>query len=124
MTEVQNSQYASTAMSSDRAFAHPNRRNLPSETVSPTQVDEAPQQASTQPGDGTEVPVQGSKPGFKEQVIGYAQVRLFSTMCRFLYLRPSSQKTRGATLGKQELKEHGEAVLQGQADAREPAPKH
>ena len=66
MTEVQNSQYASTAMPSDRAFAHPNRRDLPSETVSPTQVDEAPQQASTQPGDCTEVPVQGSKPGFKD----------------------------------------------------------
>ncbi|VDC05550.1 unnamed protein product [Peniophora sp. CBMAI 1063] len=83
-----------------------NSQHLPSETVQPTQVDDAPQQASTQPGDGSEVQVQGGKPSFKEQVIGYAQ------------------KTRGATLGKQELKQHGEAVIQGQADAREPPPKH
>jgi len=102
----------------------------PSHTVEPTRVDTAPQQASTSPGDGHEVhhihtgnvvaPTQVSIPPgerheartaghstnkeqgqstgdvpFKERVIGVAQ------------------KTRGTVFGDHELKEHGEAILEG-----------
>jgi len=81
--------------------------------VTPTKVDEAPQQASTAPGDGHvahdnphekeaestgQLPTHTASPDkvpFREQVIGYAQ------------------KTRGTILQKPELKEHGEQILQG-----------
>ncbi|KAJ2916120.1 hypothetical protein MD484_g4269, partial [Candolleomyces efflorescens] len=61
-------------------------------------VDDIPQQASTQPGDGTEVHQTATGTAnvpFKERVIGVAQ------------------KTRGTLLGKPELKEHGQAILEG-----------
>ncbi|KAL0960779.1 hypothetical protein HGRIS_005799 [Hohenbuehelia grisea] len=91
----------------------------PSEVVAPTRTDSIPQQASTQPGDGSHkhhdhheqnqagqpvnvVEVPGQKVPFKDQVIGYAQ------------------KTRGTLLGKPEVKEHGEKVLEGQVPAQKP----
>ncbi|KAI0064122.1 hypothetical protein BV25DRAFT_1823662 [Artomyces pyxidatus] len=89
----------------------------PSDVAPPTQVDTASQQASTQPGDGSEVrdPAAGAstvgatpelpKVPFKDQVIAHAK------------------KSRGTLLGKPELKEHGNQILQGQADAREPTRK-
>ncbi|RXW22873.1 hypothetical protein EST38_g2970 [Candolleomyces aberdarensis] len=61
-------------------------------------IDTAPQQASTQPGDGTEVhhtATGTTTVPFKERVVGVAQ------------------KTRGTLLGKPELKEHGQAILDG-----------
>jgi len=81
----------------------------PSEDAPPTRVDEAPQQASTMPGDGSEVhtgrvaggpdanivEVPGQKPSFKDQVLGYAKV------------------TRGKTLGNPETKELGQRILDG-----------
>ncbi|KAI0312058.1 hypothetical protein OF83DRAFT_1147935 [Amylostereum chailletii] len=76
---------------------------LPSKVAPPTRSDTEPQQAATQPGDGSEV--HKTKVPFKEQVIGYAQ------------------KTRGTALRKPSLKEHGDQVLSGSADAREPPPK-
>ncbi|KAI0031924.1 hypothetical protein K488DRAFT_51023 [Vararia minispora EC-137] len=85
---------------------------MPSSVVNPQRVDTLPQQGSTQPDDGQAVHAQQQpveeqgQPSFKEQVIGYAQ------------------KTRGAVLRKSELKQHGEQVLEGRADAREPPPKH
>ncbi|KAF9464104.1 hypothetical protein BDZ94DRAFT_1308127 [Collybia nuda] len=93
---------------------------LPSEVARPTRSDTAPQQASTQPGDGheihtgkhagkqpegvnvVEVPAQTTeKVPFKEQVIGVAK------------------KTRGTLLGKPELKQHGEMILEGKALAHD-----
>ncbi|KAF8158179.1 hypothetical protein B0H34DRAFT_707737 [Crassisporium funariophilum] len=83
----------------------------PSHQAPATKVDDMPQQASTQPGDGGHVHTHGhtdtsrasnnptqhtEKVPFKEQVIGYAQ------------------KTRGTLLGKDDLKEHGEMILDGQ----------
>ncbi|OAX44343.1 hypothetical protein K503DRAFT_852753 [Rhizopogon vinicolor AM-OR11-026] len=91
----------------------------PSQVTKPTRVNSAPQQASTSPGDGSkipadqihhpsevdpndpnlnvvEVPGDSKKPTFKEQVFGYAKV------------------IRGTTLGKQEVKQHGEQVLRGE----------
>ncbi|EAU85979.2 hypothetical protein CC1G_03002 [Coprinopsis cinerea okayama7 len=88
------------------------RASPPSEIVPGVQgghVDTAPQQASTQPGDGSEVRVSrasddrskglsgtfnGNIP-FKERVVGGAQ------------------KIRGTVLGKPDLKEHGQAILDG-----------
>ncbi|KAM6493995.1 hypothetical protein JOM56_010356 [Amanita muscaria] len=81
--------------------------HMPSEVVSPTRVDEAPQQASTAPGDGRVVHDNHNPPAdsdmtdenkvpFKEKMIGYAQ------------------KTRGTILRKPSLKEHGEKILQGE----------
>ncbi|KAF8195594.1 hypothetical protein BJ912DRAFT_149017 [Pholiota molesta] len=83
----------------------------PSHVVEPTRVDTAPQQGSTSPGDGHQVHTgnvvaptqdankeQGQNTGevpFKERVIGVAQ------------------KTRGTVFGDQELKGHGEAILEG-----------
>jgi len=83
----------------------------PSEVAPPTRVDEAPQQASTMPGDGSEVhtgrmaggpntnvvEVPGQKPSFKDQVLGYAKV------------------TRGKALGDPETVEHGQRILDGDA---------
>ncbi|KAF9452910.1 hypothetical protein P691DRAFT_802768 [Macrolepiota fuliginosa MF-IS2] len=91
----------------------------PSSFARPTVVDDAPQQALTQPGGGTTINTdveatqpsqQVSHPGpglgeespgkeipFKEQVIGVAQ------------------KTRGTLLRKPKLKEHGEKILVGEA---------
>jgi len=83
----------------------------PSEVAPPTRVDEAPQQASTMPGDGSEVhtgrvaggpntnvvEVPGQKPSFKDQVLGYAKV------------------TRGKALGNSETTEHGQRILDGDA---------
>ncbi|KAJ8593932.1 hypothetical protein M405DRAFT_809957 [Rhizopogon salebrosus TDB-379] len=95
----------------------------PSEVVQPTRVNTAPQQASTSPGDGSHIPAQqirqpsevdpndpninivevpgdSKKPSFKEQVFGYAKV------------------IRGTTLGKEEVKQHGEQVLRGEETIR------
>ncbi|KDR82937.1 hypothetical protein GALMADRAFT_238621 [Galerina marginata CBS 339.88] len=66
------------------------------------EVDTAPQQGSTQPGDGGEVrasdlPSQPTeKVPFKERVIGVAQ------------------KSRGTLLGKPDLVEHGDKILKGE----------
>ncbi|KAF9046549.1 hypothetical protein BJ165DRAFT_1173281 [Panaeolus papilionaceus] len=84
---------------------------LPSKTVEPTRIDTPRQQASTAPDDGNRVHFgeknleqinnqttterQEKDVPFKEQVIGYAQ------------------KTRGTLLGKPDLKEHGEQILEG-----------
>jgi len=79
---------------------------LPSQAVSSTMSD--PQQASTQPGDGNEVhmetrpeantvevPGDRKKVPFKEQVVGGAK------------------KIRGTVLGKPELKQQGQQILDG-----------
>lgn len=90
----------------------------PSDVAPPTRVDTLPQQAATQPqDDGTHVHaapqcdasptaarLEGKIP-WKEQVVAYAQ------------------KARGSVLRKPTLKEHGQQILQGDANAREPAPK-
>ncbi|KAF9533090.1 hypothetical protein CPB83DRAFT_890218 [Crepidotus variabilis] len=79
----------------------------PSAVVEPTRVETPAQQGSTAPGDGhvvhdhhashTNTSAGASeKLPFKEQVIAYAQ------------------KTRGTILGKPGLKEHGDAILDGQ----------
>ncbi|KAF8885694.1 hypothetical protein CPB84DRAFT_1788168 [Gymnopilus junonius] len=96
--------------------SQPTHPSLPSQQVAPTRVDTLPQQASTQPGDGSEVhkqtraagsnkPSQGTgKPvpvPFKERVIGVAQ------------------KTRGTLLGKSQLVEHGDKILTGQTTHEE-----
>ncbi|TEB30682.1 hypothetical protein FA13DRAFT_1733541 [Coprinellus micaceus] len=84
----------------------PNRRYPPpSELINGRTgvADEVPQQGSTQPGDGSEIrrtddALQGPSSHevpFKERVVGVAQV------------------TRGTLLGKPDLKEHGEAILDG-----------
>jgi hypothetical protein len=88
---------------------------MPSEVAQPTRIDTLPQQGSTSPDDGQNVhthdseQVQAEGPGqkvpFAAQAIGYAQ------------------KTRGAVLGNSTLKEHGERILEGAADAREAPPK-
>jgi len=72
--------------------------SMPSETVEPRNIDEAPQQAATQPGSGSEVHVlpPPHQPSFKEKVVGYAK------------------EFRGATLRKPETKEQGQRILQGQ----------
>jgi len=79
--------------------------NLPTETAPATRVNEARQQASTEPGDGPRVaqntdanaPANANeKPlSFPEQVIGYAKV------------------ARGTMLGKSNTKDHGNAILEG-----------
>ncbi|KDQ62598.1 hypothetical protein JAAARDRAFT_54523 [Jaapia argillacea MUCL 33604] len=74
---------------------------MPSEVAPPTKVDTEPQQASTQPGDGSEVHSEGKVP-WKDQVLGYAK------------------KTRGTVLGKSATKEHGEKILQGEASPTTP----
>jgi len=79
-----------------------------SEVAPHTRVEQASQQASTMPGDGSEVPtgrlagdpntrieVPGEQPSFKDQVLGYAKV------------------TRGKVLGNAETKEQGERILAG-----------
>ncbi|KAJ3500302.1 hypothetical protein NMY22_g19301 [Coprinellus aureogranulatus] len=81
-------------------------------------ADEVPQQGSTQPGDGTEVrrtddgshgrlhgPSTHEVP-FKERVVGVAQV------------------TRGTLLRKPDLKEHGEAILEGRTTHAEDKQKN
>ncbi|KII90628.1 hypothetical protein PLICRDRAFT_28624 [Plicaturopsis crispa FD-325 SS-3] len=78
----------------DDTSAQPRGALNPEEVAPPTQVHAAPQQASTSPGDGSEV--QEGKLPFKEQVVAYAKV------------------TRGTLLGKHDLKEHGEKILDGQ----------
>jgi len=81
----------------------------PSEVTPATGIDEVPQQASTSPGDGSEVhtgtmagdpntnvvEVPAEKASFKDQVLGYAKV------------------TRGTVLGNAETKEHGKRILEG-----------
>ena len=77
MSDLPNYRYSRGNTPADMDCAHHDHSegNMPSDVVPPTQVDEATQQASTQPGDGTEVQATSpSKPSFKEQVIGYAQV--------------------------------------------------
>jgi len=83
----------------------------PSEVAPPTSVEEVPQQASTMPGDGSEVQtervaggpdtnvveVPAEKPSFKDQVLGYAKV------------------TRGKALGNAQTKEIGQRILEGDA---------
>ncbi|KAL1667464.1 hypothetical protein GGF50DRAFT_124792 [Schizophyllum commune] len=59
----------------------------------PTRTNSIPQQASTMPGDGAEV---HEKVPFKEQVIAAAK------------------KTRGTVLGKPELKEDAQQILDGE----------
>ncbi|KAG7096004.1 hypothetical protein E1B28_006686 [Marasmius oreades] len=94
----------------------------PSDVVEPTQITTAPQQGSTQPGDGStvrettgpdgqplrviEVPGDEHQVPFKDQVIGYAK------------------KTRGTMLNKPELKEHGEQIIQGTASVSTPPEHH
>ncbi|KAF9061441.1 hypothetical protein BDP27DRAFT_1452236 [Rhodocollybia butyracea] len=96
----------------------------PSEVVDSTRSTTPPQQGNTQPGSGSTMHThaEDQKPGdiaregvnvvtvpaegqsqeipFKERVIGIAQ------------------KTRGTLLGKPELKEQGEQILQGNVSAR------
>jgi len=87
---------------------YPPAQLRPSEVAPPTKVDNVPQQASTQPGDGNEVrfsspphaephPTETTgKVPFKEQVIGVAK------------------KARGSILGKPDVKEHGDQILRGE----------
>ncbi|KAL1727141.1 hypothetical protein EV714DRAFT_238925 [Schizophyllum commune] len=75
----------------DKATAyHP---TMPSQVAEPTRTNSVPQQASTMPGDGAEV---HEKVPFKEQVIAAAK------------------KTRGTVLGKPELKEDAQQILDGE----------
>ncbi|KAL0574939.1 hypothetical protein V5O48_007013 [Marasmius crinis-equi] len=104
-----------------------NAATMPSQVVEPGHSDTAAQQASTQPGDGTnikganvkettgpdgqplrvvEVPAEQHEVPFKDQVIGYAK------------------KTRGTVLNKPDLKEHGEQILQGTATVTTPGVHH
>ncbi|EGN98536.1 hypothetical protein SERLA73DRAFT_139032 [Serpula lacrymans var. lacrymans S7.3] len=100
----------------DRAANTP--QPYPSEVAPPTVVDTLPQQASTSPGDGSEVQAKpdirkpsevdmddpninvvvlpAEKPSFKQQVFGYAQV------------------ARGTAMRKPSLKERGENILRGE----------
>ncbi|RDB14665.1 hypothetical protein Hypma_016342 [Hypsizygus marmoreus] len=95
---------------------HKARVRLPSDVVHPTRSDTPPQQGATQPGDGSEVHVRqpatnivevpsdqtgAPKVPFKEQVIGVAK------------------KTRGTLLGKPDVKEQGEMILEGKATAQD-----
>jgi len=73
---------------------------MPSEVAPPTRVDEEPQQAATGPGTGSEVHVQ-SGTSFGEKVLGYAK------------------KSRGTVLGKPELKERGQEILEGKANVND-----
>ncbi|KAJ8080266.1 hypothetical protein PM082_017096 [Marasmius tenuissimus] len=82
---------------------------LPSQVVQPGHSSTPTQQASTQPGDGSNVggttgsdgqnvvEVPAEKPTFKDQFIGYAQ------------------KTRGTVLNKPDLKEQGDQLVHGAA---------
>jgi len=71
--------------------------------VEPTKVDEATQQASTQPGDGSVVRnVVVDPPSWKEKVVGYAK------------------KYRGTMLRRPETKEHGDKILQNRATIEDP----
>ncbi|TFK52298.1 hypothetical protein OE88DRAFT_1807231 [Heliocybe sulcata] len=99
-----------TARSEVPANDHP---QMPSEVVPPRQVTEEPQQASTSPGDGSNVHYDAEKnvqyvekPGgkipWKDQVVGYAK------------------EVRGTVLGKQDTKEHGEKILNGEASPASP----
>ncbi|KAG5722078.1 hypothetical protein E4T56_gene15847 [Termitomyces sp. T112] len=74
------------------------RAKLPSDnTPAPaTRSDTLPQQASTSPGDGSEVHANINQVPFKERVIGVAKI------------------TRGTVLRKPDLKQEGEAILEGQ----------
>ncbi|KAF9783100.1 hypothetical protein BJ322DRAFT_135454 [Thelephora terrestris] len=66
-------------------------------------VDEATQQGSTQPGDGSAVRnVVVDTPSWKERVIGYAK------------------KYRGTMLRRPETKEHGDKILQNRATVDDP----
>jgi len=97
-----------TQMHEPHILDHPTTHNpptlLPSDVASPTRSNTLPQQGSTQPGDGDQVhfdtnpsdTTQPKRVPFKEKVIGVAK------------------KTRGTLLGKPELKEHGEMILEGQ----------
>ncbi|KAF8073951.1 hypothetical protein FPV67DRAFT_1479937 [Lyophyllum atratum] len=90
---------------------------MPSEVVPPTRTDSIPQQGATQPGGGSElhsgqqgpnvvqIPCEPAKVPFKEQVIGVAR------------------KTRGTVLGKPELKQEGEMILEGKKTHNEPKPE-
>jgi len=86
---------------------HMARTQVPSESAPPpTRSETEPQQASTQPGGGSEIranqveaPGGTTKVPFKEQVIGVAK------------------KTRGTLLGKPELKQQGERILEGKESA-------
>lgn len=78
---------------------------LPSELahVEPTRVDEATQQGSTQPGDGSAIRnVVVDPPKWREKFIGYAK------------------KYRGAMFRRSETKEHGNKILQGRATIDDP----
>lgn len=78
---------------------------LPSNLVQaePTTVNEATQQGSTQPGDGSEVRnLVLDPPTWREKFIGYAK------------------KYRGAMLRRPETKEHGDKILQGRATIDDP----
>jgi len=81
----------------------------PSEVTAANRIEEVPQQASTSPGDGSEVRTRSEtggpnrnvvevpveKTSFKDQVLGYAKV------------------TRGTALGNAETKEYGKRILEG-----------
>ncbi|KIK69767.1 hypothetical protein GYMLUDRAFT_34161 [Collybiopsis luxurians FD-317 M1] len=98
---------------------------LPSQVAEPTRSNTLPQQGHSQPESGSAVHTDAPEPGdiarervnvvtvpaegqsvpFKERVIGVAK------------------KTRGTLLGKPELKEHGEQILQGNASVHDPPSK-
>ncbi|KAL4246584.1 hypothetical protein ABKN59_008465 [Abortiporus biennis] len=94
----------------DDSFNQPPPANiLPSETAPPTIVNEAPQQAATDPQAGSTVQEAPGpyQPSFKEKVIGYAK------------------EIRGSTLRNPETKEEGQRILQGQEkfDIKKVGPK-
>lgn len=66
-------------------------------------VDEATQQGSTQPGDGSVIHnVVVNPPSWRERFIGYAK------------------KYRGAMMRRPQTKEHGDKILQGRATIDDP----
>ncbi|PPQ73484.1 hypothetical protein CVT26_010186 [Gymnopilus dilepis] len=83
--------------------SQPTNPSLPSEQVKPTRVDTLPQQAATQPGDGSEVHEQSRAADSNRPAQGTTEKVPFK-----------EQKTRGTLLGKPQLAEHGEKILTGQ----------
>ncbi|KAF7795427.1 hypothetical protein EIP86_006585 [Pleurotus ostreatoroseus] len=76
----------------------PQSSQMPSDTVEPTTVTDASQQAATEPGSGSTVQTDetGHPPRFKEKVIGYAK------------------EIRGTALRKPDTKQQGQRIVHGE----------
>ncbi|TDL22183.1 hypothetical protein BD410DRAFT_788897 [Rickenella mellea] len=81
--------------------AHAEGVREPSDVVEPTRVDSPTPQAATQPETSEGTTDTAGSPTWKEQVVGYAK------------------KTRGTLLGKPEVKETGQKIIQGEIPAKQ-----